>query len=89
MQTILEDLWNGNIAPYKDCGSLDPELQELYQLTEKNKAALAAILTENHGELFKNFLACSDEYNYLSTVHAFREGFSLACRLLTDVLTVR
>ncbi len=89
MQSILEDLWNGHITPYKSCGCSDPELKEICELVKKNEATLTATLTEAHRELFKNYLICSDEYQYLMTVHAFREGFSLACRLLTDVLSTR
>lgn len=86
MKSIFEALWNGNIAPYKTCGSGDPEVEELDKLIERNKASLDNALTNGQKELLENYISCQDEYSYLITVHAFRDGFSLACRLLTEAL---
>lgn len=86
MQRIFEQLWNGNIAPYKSCGSGDSEVRELNVLMERNRADLAGVLNTEKNALFDKYIACRDEYEYLTAIHAYREGFSLACKLLTEVL---
>ena len=86
MLVLFEQLWNGNFAPYKDCGKGDPEVEKLSELVERNKAALDHELSENQQKLLQNYMVCYDEYYYLMTVHAFRSGFSLAVRLLSESL---
>ena len=82
---MLEQLWNGQIAPYKTCGNSDPEVQELAELLERNKIKLEQTLSEEQMELLKKYFSCFDEYNYLIMVHAFRKGFCLAAKLLAEV----
>lgn len=84
MITLFEQLWNGNITPYKYCGQNNPEVEELAGLVERNKASLDLVLTEKQKELLKSYTACYEEYSYLLIVHAFRQGFSLSAKLLTE-----
>ena len=86
MNILFEQLWNGNIAPYKDCGKGDPEVETLSELVERNKTALNHELSENQQRLLQKYMTCYSEYYYLMTVHAFRTGFSLAVRLLSESL---
>lgn len=86
MVALFEQLWNGGIAPYKTCGIDDPEVAALAELVERNKAALYRELSDLQRKLLYNYESCCDEYRYLIAVHAFRSGFSLASRLLTDAL---
>lgn len=84
---LFEQLWNGSITPYKYCGQGDPEVEELAELVERNKASLNHALTEEQQELLKNYTVCREEYSYLLIVHAFRQGFSLASRLLAEAFS--
>jgi len=86
MNFLFESLWNGNIAPCETCGSHDGEVQELEQLIDKNREALQQSLNDRQKTLLESYIACQEEYSYCVTVHAFRDGFSLACKLLTDAL---
>ncbi len=86
MTMLFEQLWNGQIAPCKNCGRNDPEVQNLAALMERNKSALEHALGERQKELLKAYGACCDEYTYLITIHAFHQGFSLAGKLLAQVL---
>lgn len=86
MKSIFENLWNGNIVPNKECGKNDSELHQIAALIEKNGMALDDVLSEQQKQLLKNYMTCHDEYYYLMCIHAFRDGFSLACRLLTEAL---
>ncbi len=86
MVTFVEQLWNGNIAPYKTSGSSDPDVRELDELLDKNKASLEKRLTDGQKILFDKYISCRDDHSYLITVHAFRDGFSLACRLVMEAM---
>lgn len=85
-QSIFEELWNGNIAPYKACGENDPEIENLIDLINRNREHLEHNLGEEQKKRLENCLACYDEYSYLIAVYAFRSGFSLACKLLSQAL---
>lgn len=85
---LFESLWNGNIAPCETCGSKDPEVQELEQLINRNKAALVPLMNVKQKEVLESYIACQEEYTYHMMVHAYQDGFSLACRLLMDALRV-
>ena len=84
----MEELWNGQIAPYKHIAQNDPEVAELEELTQKNRESLEAVLTEEQKALLKKFVSCQSDYDYLLIIHAFRMGFSLANRLLQESLSV-
>lgn len=86
MDILFEQLWNGNLVPCKTCGRGDPELKELAKLIEKNKSILDDVLGEAQKKHLQNYMDCCHEYDYLLTVHAFREGFSLAGKLLIETL---
>lgn len=43
-------------------------------------------LNDQQKDLLKNYIACQEEHSYLMIVHAFRDGFSLACKLLSTAL---
>lgn len=87
MKRTLEKLWNGNIAPWECCGTKDPEIENLIELIEKNKASLSNDLGQQQTATLQKYCDCYDEYSYLITVHAFCDGFSLACKLLTEALS--
>ena len=86
MTMLFEQLWNGQIAPHKNCGRGDLEMEKLAQLIEVHKNALYNYVGEEQKKMLETYISCCDEYTYLATVHAFREGFSLASRLLSEVL---
>lgn len=87
MQNIIEDLWNGNIVPSRDCGTNDPQIGELIALMERNKEKLLNTLPPNQTIILENYMDCTEEFLCLSSMHAFREGFCLASKLLTDALS--
>lgn len=88
MNSYFEEVWNGHITPFSDCGAKDPEVEALSLLIKQNEANLEKALNEEQKKLLRNYTACCDEHAYLTHVHAYREGFSLACKLLTEALLV-
>lgn len=88
MNTTIEALWNGNIASAENCGVGDPEIENLVTLMEKHKEQLGRELGQQQIVTFEKYAACAEEYIYLISQCAFRDGFSLACKLLTEALSV-
>ena len=89
MKSIFEQLWNGSIKPYETNGRNDPEVEELAELALRNKSNLDALLSEEQKKALEKYITCCDSYGYLLTVHAFRDGFSLASKMLTEALAER
>lgn len=87
MNTILSQLWNGNLCPVENSGKTDPEIQNLIILIERNGEKLNATLNDEEKNTFNNYIHCIEEYLSLSAEQAFSDGFSLASRILTEALT--
>lgn len=85
-QTIL-DLWNGNLAPGEHCGSHDMEANRILRLMERDREALCAGLTAGQKELLQKYIDCSEDYLFRMMELAFCDGFSLAGKLVTEILT--
>lgn len=86
MQSILTELWNGNIAPMERYGQNDREINNLTKLIEKNESNLITTLNDDQKITFEKYTDCLDEYSSLMTQHAFCQGFRLGCRFLTEAL---
>lgn len=84
MDSVIEQLWNGTIAPARNCGTCDPEMEDLLALLERNRRKLEAGLDQNQKAVWDNYLGCMEEYVYLISVDAFRDGFSLAARMMGE-----
>ena len=87
MFNIIEDLWNGSIRPCQNCETDDPQVGELISLMQRNKDKLRKELNPSQTNILQNYVDCTEEYLCLSSMYAFREGFSLACKLLTEALS--
>lgn len=84
MISAIEELWYGNLAPCENCGAGDEEIKRLTSLMCENEEALRKGLNGNHRELFLQYVKWADHYACSISALAFREGFSLATRLLMD-----
>ncbi len=89
MNSVFEEIWNGHVTPYASCGAGDPEVEELRSLLERCGASLEGGLDQPQRKLLENYRNCQGEYEYLRRVHAYREGFILACRLMAETLLPR
>ena len=86
MAQTIYDLWNGNITPADHCGSHDPEANHLISLMMRNEEKLRGGLPDGQREVFQKYVDCSEEYLMRMLELAFREGFSLGCKLVTESL---
>ena len=75
MKQTLEALWNGNIAPGATNGVNDPDMERLTVLMDRNREKLTQTLSAEQKAVFDSYADCADEFQYLSSVHAFCDGF--------------
>lgn len=82
MNKLLEALYDGNIAPYKDYWHSTPKSEELEELIERNEQKLLIRLTEEQISVFEKYKDCVEELsNHADTAlftYAFRLGAGLA-----------
>ena len=86
MSQTIYNLWNGNIAPAEHCGYHDFEASQLLSLMNRNLQQLSDGLSEAQKELLQKYTDCSEEYRLRMQELAFREGFSLGCKLTAESL---
>jgi len=86
MRQVIEKLWNGNMEPYENCGTNDPEIQDLSMLITRNKDKLYEILDTNQRNIFEKYVDCEEEYTHLICKCAFSDGFCLAGKLFAEAL---
>lgn len=87
VKRTIEDLWNGNIASAENCGVGDPEIENLVILIERHKELLNKELGQQQKSIFEKYVDCTEEYVCLISKCAFRDGFSLASRLMAEALS--
>ena len=86
MSQTIYDLWNGNIAPAEHCGSHDSDANHLFSLMARNQQKLSDVLSDAQKELLQKYTDCSEEYLLRMLELAFRECFSLGCKLVMESL---
>ena len=86
MNTI-DALWYGNLLPTESCGLTNPQLRKLLALIVTNKERLDQELDEAQKRVLNAYADSYDEYIHIQSLEAFREGFCLAAKLLTEALT--
>ena len=84
VKRILEELWNGQIAPGPNCGVGNPEMEQLCVLLERNREELELVMSKEQMEILRTYADNVEEFQYLQRVQAFSDGFSLATRLMVE-----
>ena len=84
--TTLEDLYYGNISPHERYIKRGSRFDQLVKLICKNEESLTATLTEQQKETFEKFKDSQSELSGLTERDAFRNGFTLATRIMVEVM---
>ena len=84
MESIIEDLYYGNITPSERSCRMSGEYAHILQLVAKNEEKLAETLTEAQKETFEKFKDGTSELNGMTEVTAFTIGFKLGLRLTAE-----
>ena len=84
MESIIEELYYGNIAPSECSYRRAGEYAHILQLVARNEEKLTETLTEAQKEIFKKFKDNTSELCSMSEVTAFTLGFKLGLRLTAE-----
>ena len=87
--TILEDLWYGNINPHETFLIQNRQFKHLLSLMGKNRDKLSDTLTDQQKATLANYDDAINEMHSLTEQAAFRYGFSLGVRLMTESISIR
>lgn len=79
MNSILTELWYGNIAPNQ---SILPD-KSLLSLMGRNRVKLDVTLTEQQKELLEKYDGSVNEMHSYAEIEAFSYGFRLGVQLMT------
>ena len=87
--TTLEDLWYGNIDPHEAFLSQNRQFKHLLSLIGKNRDKLSVTLTEQQKEIREKYDDTVNELHSIAELSAFRYGFSLGVRLMTESVSIQ
>ena len=84
MESIIEELYYGNITPSEHSCRMAGEYAHILQLVARNEEKLTETLTEAQKETFEKFKDNTSELNGMTEVTAFTLGFKLGLRLTAE-----
>lgn len=84
--TTLENLYLGNISPHERYIKQGTRVDKLVKLICKNEDELTASLTEKQKETFEKFKDCTSELSSITERTAFKDGFILAVRIMSEAM---
>ena len=89
MRTILEELWYGNIVPYRACDGATKDMRTLMGYLADHHDALRSTLTDSQKEVLEKFDDCLGELTDLSEREIFAHAFCLGARIAIEVMNFR
>ena len=84
MESIIEELYYGNITPSERSFRRTGEYAHILQLITRNEEKLTEALTEAQKETFEKFKDGTSEISSMTEVTAFTLGFKLGLRLTAE-----
>lgn len=85
MDSILEQLWNGEIDPSAREFCKGSEYHELLQLLGRNQDRLLETLNDSEKELFQKYKDCKDEMDDIETREVFISGFQSGVKVILEI----
>ena len=87
MNSVIKELWHGNIVPQDDSRNNSPEMNQLMEYIARHHDELLKTMTDEQKEIFEKFDACWSEYASLAEAAIFVYAFRLGARLMLESLT--
>ena len=84
MESIIGELYYGNITPSERSYRKTGEYAHILQLVTRNEEELTQTLTEAQKETFEKFKDGTSEISSMTEVTAFTLGFKLGLRLTAE-----
>lgn len=86
MNSMIQELWNGNIIPQEDSRTNSKEMKEVLSYVSRHHEDLEKSFTDAQKEIFEKFHDCWSEYTSLAEAAIFEYAFKLGARLMLDVM---
>jgi len=86
MESIIKELWHGNIIPQEDSRTNSKEMKELLGYMARRHEDLEKSFKEEQKEIFDKFHDCWSEYMSLAEAAIFTYAFKLGMRIATEAL---
>ena len=87
MESIIKELWHGNIIPQDDSRNNSPEMKKLIEYMSRHHDDLLKTMTDEQKETFVKFDDCWSEYASLAEEAIFAYAFRLGMRIAIETLT--
>ena len=84
MESIIKELWHGNICPQTDSRHNSPEMKELMEYMARHHDDLIKTMSDEQKELFEKFDDCWSEYTSLSESAIFEYAFKLGMQMAIE-----
>ena len=87
MNSMIQELWHGNIIPQEDSRTNSKEMKELLGYMSRHNENLEKSFTDEQKETFEKFHDCWSEYMSLGETAIFEYAFKLGARIALEILT--
>ena len=87
MESIIKELWHGNIIPQEDSRTNSKEMKELLGYMARHHEDLEKTFSDEQKELFIKFDDCWSEYASLAEEALFAYAFKLGMKIAIETLT--
>ena len=86
MNSIIQELWHGNIMPQEDCRNNSPEMKELMEYMARHHDDLLKTMTDAQKEIFEKFDDCWSEYASYAEEAIFTYASKLGAKIALEAL---
>ena len=86
MNSMIQELWHGNIIPQEDSRTNSKEMKELLGYMSRHHEDLEKSFTDEQKEIFEKFDDCYTELTDINEREIFISAFKLGARIMTEVL---
>ena len=87
MNSMIQELWHGNIIPGEDSRTNSKEMKELLGYMSRHHEDLEKSFTDEQKEIFEKFHDCWSEYMSLGEAAIFEYAFKLGMQIAIEALT--
>ena len=86
MNSVISEMWHGNIIPQEDSRTNSPEMKELLSYMARHHEDLEKGFSDEQKEIFDKFHDCWSEYMSLAEAAIFTYAFKLGMRIAIESL---
>ena len=87
MESIIKELWHGNIVPQEDSRTNSPEMKKLLSYMARHHEDLEKSFTDEQKETLEKFRDCWSEYMSLAEAAIFEYAFKFVMQIAIETLT--